>query len=88
MIDRIERFAARHERAIALLAGLWFWLNVAHTARFVDLPDIPFVTDRNALWLSAAFNAGWWGFLRPAIERRRVERMAEEAAVVPPIDQP
>lgn len=71
MLDRITAFSDRHRLAMSILGGVWFVLAWADTAKFIDLPTIPLVTDKAALWVSAAYNAIWWGFINPRIERRR-----------------
>ena len=71
MLDPIARFALRHETALSVAAGLWFAISCAAMARFIDLPEIPFVTDRNAWIFSGAYNALWWAAARPALERRK-----------------
>ena len=73
--DGSIRFFIRHERLIGIAGMVWLAVSCASYARFIDLPDIPFVTDEMALYLSAAYNAGWWGFVRPAIDRRKGELM-------------
>lgn len=73
-IDRIEARLAPHARTISIVAGLWFWLGIAFYAGFIRLPDWPWLPERAIFWAGIAFNAVWWGFARPAIERRREER--------------
>lgn len=76
MGDRVARIFIRHERAIGIIGIGWLALSSAVYARFISLPDIPFLTDELALYCSAAYNAGWWGFLRPMVERRKSELLA------------
>ena len=71
MLDRIVAFSAKHERLIALVAGAWFAASCASYAGFIDLPEIPLLTNRAAIFVAAGANAVWWGFLRPEIERRK-----------------
>ena len=73
--DALVRFLIRKERLFGIAGTLWLAASCANYARFIDLPDIPYVTDEMALYVSAAFNAAWWGFVRPAIERRKVDLM-------------
>ena len=75
-IDRIDEALVPYSRAISIAAAIWFWGGCALTAGFLHLPDIPFLTDALVFWTGAAFNAVWWGFLRPAVERRRRCRAA------------
>lgn len=63
------RFAARHEKLLSGIGIVWFWLGVAVNAGFVELPRILLLTDRAAMIAAVAFNVGWWGFVRPYIER-------------------
>ena len=70
LLDRVVAYETRHRRAIGALSAIWFSLGCAAYARFIDLPAIPFVTDRTVLYASAAWNAVWWGFVRPALDRR------------------
>lgn len=71
MIDRIIILADRHERLVAILGAAWLALGCAVYAKFIVLPDLPFLTDDFVLYSGAAYNALWWGFVRPAIERRK-----------------
>ena len=71
MLDRIAGAANRHSKLVALLGFAWLAVSSAHSARFIELPDIPFVTDRMAMYAAAAWNGVWWGFLHPAIKRRQ-----------------
>ena len=72
-IHRIEARLAPHAKAISVLAAIWFWLGIAIYARFIRLPELPWLSEQAVFWAGAAFNAVWWGFLRPAIEARRSE---------------
>lgn len=71
LIDPLVRLGIRHEWVLGRMALAWFALSCAAASGFVALPDIPYVTDRNAWMISAPVNALWWGWLRPAIERRK-----------------
>ena len=75
--DGLVRFFMRHERLFAIMGMVWLAVSCASYARFIELPNVPFVTDEMALYFSAAYNAGWWGFIRPAIERRRAALSVE-----------
>ena len=77
-IDRIEARLAPHAKAISIIAVIWFWLGVAITARFIRLPDWPWLPDWAVFWTGVAVNAVWWGFLNPAIQRRRAARETPE----------
>jgi hypothetical protein len=77
-IDRIEALLEPHAKAISILAAIWFWLSIAIYAGFVRLPQLPWLSDRALFWAGLAFNAAWWGFLRPAMEQRRKARGAAE----------
>ena len=76
VLDKIADFGTRFENPLSIIGGVWFAATCAVYARFISLPEIPFLTDEIALYLSAAYNAIWWGFLRPAIEKRKTARLA------------
>ena len=79
MTDALIRFAHKHERAIGLLGAAWFALGCAGQAGFVDLPRFPFLTGPVALVAAGLFNAAWFGFARPAIEKRKAALRAEDS---------
>lgn len=79
MLDRAIRFGERHERAIALLSGIWFVISCASWIPQVPVPEVPYVTDRDSWMLSGAWNAVWWGFAHPALDKRR-KQLAEGQA--------
>ncbi len=72
--DRLEARLAPHARTISIVAVIWFWVGIAVQARFIPLPDLPRPVDRALFWSGVAANALWWGWLRPAIESRRLAR--------------
>lgn len=71
VIDRWEPRLAPHAKAISIVAAIWFWLGFAIQARFIPIPDMPRGLELAIFWAGVAFNAIWWGFVRPAIEQRR-----------------
>jgi hypothetical protein len=73
-LDRFLDFAARYKRPLLVVGGVWFVLSWANTARFIDLPEIPLLTGPGAIIASTVYNAIWWGFINPRIERRRKAR--------------
>lgn len=80
IMKRVESRLAPHTRLIAIVGAIWFWLGVAIQARFVRLPDWPWIPpDWLILWSGIAANALWWAFLRPALSRHREARLAAEA---------
>jgi hypothetical protein len=70
LLDRLTRLALCHRRAIGVVGAIWFALSCAVTARFITLPEIPWLNDRMLFWAASAWNAVWWGFLNPALQRR------------------
>ena len=83
-LDRAVAFAARHDKALAIAGGVWFWAGIAVYARFVALPElVPEAWRPWFFWLSVAFNAGWWGFLYPQIAARK-KALADLAESGPP----
>ncbi|MEE9433135.1 MAG: hypothetical protein V3V15_02710 [Sphingorhabdus sp.] len=69
--DKVADFGMRYETLLSIIGGIWLAASWAVYARFVSLPDIPFLTDQTAIFLSSGYNAFWWGFLRPKIEKRK-----------------
>lgn len=84
IIERIEARLAPHARAISILAMVWFRAGIALQARFIRLPELPFISERGVFWAAVVFNAVWWGWLQPAIESRRQARASAEQAASPP----
>lgn len=80
VLDKLAAAGTRHERLLSIFGGVWLAVSCAVYARFISLPDIPFLTDEAAIYLAAAYNAVWWGFLRPAIEKRKAERLTNQVA--------
>lgn len=76
LLDRVLDFEARHERAITIVLGAYFVLSCAVYARFIALPNVPGWVEQTLFWTSAAFNAGWYGFARPALKRREAARLS------------
>ena len=74
LLARAETFADRHEKALSVVALIALALSTANTAHFIDLPDPPYFGDSFWIFAGGAWNAVWWGFLRPALMRRREER--------------
>lgn len=80
MLHAVSGFLLRHERSLGIAGAIWFAVSCASYARFIDLPAIPLVTDRYAFWLAGAWNGAWWGFLHPAVERRKRALLAGQAS--------
>lgn len=78
ILEALARFAIRHERALTIAGAIWFAISCASQARFVELPRIPFLTDRYAFWLAGGWNAIWWGFLHPQIEQRKASLVGKD----------
>ena len=79
IFDPIARFAVRYEKPLTYIGIAWFALSCAAMARFIPLPDIPYITDRNAWMFSGPWNALWWGFLRPQTLKRKEALQSAEA---------
>ena len=79
-LDRILDFSERYKLPLMIVGGLWFVLSWADTSRFIDLPEFPLLTGTSAIIASSTYNAIWWGFLNPRIERRRKARAATTIA--------
>ena len=72
--------AVKYEWLLSGIAFAWAWLSISLYANWVSLPDLPYVTDRNVLIASIAYNVGWWAYLRPRIERLKADYLAERKA--------
>ena len=73
MIDRAARLAIRHERALTIAGIAWLTVSWAISARFIPLPDVPQFWKTGFFWAGVAYNATWWGFLRPRIAARKAQ---------------
>ena len=83
MIDRIDVFAQRHRRAIAIVGGIWVVISWASNAHFIALPEIPFLTGTSGVIASSMFMALWWAWLSPRVAKRRADRDANAAVEGP-----
>ena len=81
-LNHVATALVRFERPLNWIAVIWSILSIAAYARFISLPDVPYLTDRNAWMIAAPWNAIWWGFLRPEIERRTEEMRRERSDAV------
>ena len=79
LLNAIAAFAIRYEKPLSYIALAWFVVSCAATARFLPVPEIPYVTDRNSWMVAGPWNAIWWGFLRPAILKRKAALVANGA---------
>ncbi|MGB5483991.1 hypothetical protein [Parasphingorhabdus sp.] len=77
VLDNLADFGIKFEKPLSIFGGVWFVASCAVYARFISLPDIPFLTDQVAVFVSAGYNAIWWGFLRPAVEKRKTARLTQ-----------
>ncbi len=73
-IDRWDAFAERYMTAMTVIGVLWMVLGWASHARFIELPEWPLLTGMSAIVAGVVFNAAWWGFLYPRVQRRRKQR--------------
>lgn len=69
MINHFIRFIDRHRRLLSAIGAIWFAVGCAVYAKFLTLPAFLYLTDDVLLYSGAVYNAAWWGFVRPAIER-------------------
>ena len=75
LLDKVLDFEERWGNWTTVVLGVWFWLGIAVYARFITLPDIPLINEQAIFfWGSVAFNAIWWGFARPALQKRKAAR--------------
>ena len=78
MTKAIE-FGERYEKPITWAGGAWFAISCASWIPWMPIPDIPYVTDSNSWVLSGAWNAIWWGFVHPALDKHRAKMQAGSA---------
>ncbi|MEO1044918.1 MAG: hypothetical protein AAFX04_05725 [Pseudomonadota bacterium] len=62
-------FASRYKSYFSTFGIIWACITAAIYARWIVLPDIPFITDELAVYFAGAYNVIWWGFLYPRIEK-------------------
>lgn len=74
LIDRWDAFADRYSVPLAVFGFAWMALGWASHARFIELPVWPLLAGISAIIAGVVFNAVWWGFLYPRVQRRRKER--------------
>ena len=80
LIDRVDAFAQRRRRLIAIVGGIWVVISWASNAHLVSLPEIPFLTGTSGVIASSMFMALWWAWLSPRVAKRRSDRDANAAA--------
>ena len=74
IIDRIDAFAARYRKPLAILGIIWLAISWASSAHLISLPEIPFLTGKTGVFASSGFAALWWAWLNPRISKRRAAR--------------
>ena len=71
-------FGERHERRIAIAGAVWLAISCASWIPQIPIPDLPYITNKNSWMLSGGWNSVWWGFVHPALEKRRQEMRAAD----------
>lgn len=79
MINHFIRFIDRHRRLFSIVGAIWMAVGCAVYAKFLKLPTFQFLPDDVILYSGAVYNVFWWGFARPAIERREKKLMTKRA---------
>ncbi|MBD2841696.1 hypothetical protein [Erythrobacter rubeus] len=74
----IMAYVERHSKAFSILGLAWLWFSIAVWARWITLPEIPFLTKDQVATLGIIYNAGWWGFVRPRIMKMKSAYDAEK----------
>ena len=77
-LNRIANWAERNSRAVSYASFASTMLTGAVYARFITIPDIPYVSKDMLFWVSVGWNGLWWGYIYGAIKRRR-ETIAENS---------
>jgi len=78
IIDRIDAFALRYRKPLAIIGFIWLGISWASSAHLIALPEIPLLTGKSGVFASSAFAALWWAWLNPRISKRRSARGAEQ----------
>ena len=81
LVDRAQGLAARHDRALSVLSTAWLMAVGFSYAGFADLPEIALLHGTPAMIASTVWNGAWWGFIHPALMRRKAAREAGQATV-------
>jgi Na+/proline symporter len=81
VIDRIDSFALRHRRLLAIVGVVWLVISWASSAGFIPLPQIPLLTGKTGVFASSAFAAFWWAWMNPRVVKRRSAREAAKTAL-------
>ena len=74
IIDRIDAFALRYRKPLAILGIIWLAISWASSAHLISLPEIPLITGKTGVFASSGFAALWWAWLNPRIMKRRAAR--------------
>jgi len=88
LTDIFLRLSRRYGRTFSAVGAIWFAFGCALYAKFLALPDLPYLTEEIVLYSGAAYNAVWWGFVRPALKRRSMAldtKIGAEGGLEPPI---
>ena len=80
-IDRVDAFALRYRKPLAIIGAIWLGVSWASSADLIPLPEIPLLTGKTGVFASTAFAAIWWAVINPRIEKRRVARDAPTSEV-------
>lgn len=71
MLTRIADWTERNSRLVSYAGfGLTLFTGALY-ARFISLPEIPYITEKMLFWASVGWNGLWWGYIHGAIEKRR-----------------
>ena len=74
IIDRIDAFAGRYRKPLAIVGIIWLAISWASSAHLIVLPEIPLLTGKSGVFASSACAALWWAWLNPRISKRRSAR--------------
>ncbi len=74
LIDRVDALLERFRVPMMVLGVLWFAAIFAQYAGLVRLPDLALLHGTPAIMFAAAYNAVYWGYVRPRVIRRRAAR--------------
>lgn len=70
-LNRIADWSVRNSRIVSYASLAMTFVTGAVYARFITIPDIPYITEDMLFWGSIGWNAIWWGYIHGELQKRR-----------------
>lgn len=83
-LSRIANWAERNSQAVSYASFASTILTGAIYARFISIPEIPYVSEQMLFWASIGWNGLWWGYIHGAIQERRQALQADNETTPTP----